>query len=177
MTAARRDLQARQRATRTRLRSLGAQVEASYTDVFNGFGRVRADRVRRIARPKRHGGPAGARRAGQPADRQYLDVPRHVGRHGTHRSRRHDRHHRLGINYYHEDFGGAGTAAWLADDPTIREPGTFPTAKVVGRLDRGDDYDAERHATPGLTRTRWTARRAGPTSTSTAPTSRGRPPG
>jgi minor extracellular serine protease Vpr len=41
-----------------------------------------------------------------------------------------------GIDYYHADLGGSGDPAdYAADDPTIIEPGTFPTAKVVGGYD------------------------------------------
>lgn len=41
-----------------------------------------------------------------------------------------------GIDYYHAAFGGSGNPAdYAADDPTIIEPGTFPTAKVVGGYD------------------------------------------
>jgi subtilisin family serine protease len=41
-----------------------------------------------------------------------------------------------GIDYYHADLGGTGNPAdYLADDPTIIEPGTFPTADVVGGWD------------------------------------------
>jgi hypothetical protein len=41
-----------------------------------------------------------------------------------------------GIDYYHLAFGGSGDPAdYAADDPTIIEPGTFPTAKVVGGYD------------------------------------------
>jgi MYXO-CTERM domain-containing protein len=49
-----------------------------------------------------------------------------------------------GIDYTHADFGGAGTPdAYLANDSTVIEAGTFPTAKVVGGWDFvGDDYDA-----------------------------------
>lgn len=37
-----------------------------------------------------------------------------------------------GIDYYHANFGGAGNPAdYAADDPTIIEPGTFPTARVI----------------------------------------------
>lgn len=50
-----------------------------------------------------------------------------------------------GIDYTHADFGGPGTtAAFDANDPTIIEPGTFPTTKVAGGTDLvGDDYDPE----------------------------------
>ncbi|MEN9936665.1 MAG: hypothetical protein RLZZ387_3244 [Chloroflexota bacterium] len=49
-----------------------------------------------------------------------------------------------GIDYTHATFGGPGTsAAFLANTPQIVEPGSFPTAKVVGGLDLvGDAYDA-----------------------------------
>ncbi len=41
-----------------------------------------------------------------------------------------------GIDYYHAALGGAGDPNDYAnDDPTIIEPGTFPTAKVVGGYD------------------------------------------
>jgi len=49
-----------------------------------------------------------------------------------------------GIDYTHKDFGGAGAAAFAANDPTIIEPGTFPTAKVIGGWDLvGDAYNAD----------------------------------
>lgn len=40
-----------------------------------------------------------------------------------------------GIDYTHEAFGGAGAAAYAANDPDVIEPGTFPTAKVKGGFD------------------------------------------
>lgn len=48
-----------------------------------------------------------------------------------------------GIDYLHADFGGSGNAGdYASNDPTVIEPGTFPTAKVVGGTDFvGDDYD------------------------------------
>lgn len=49
-----------------------------------------------------------------------------------------------GIDYTHAAFGGLGDpAVYAANDPTVIEPGTFPTAKVVGGYDfAGTDYDA-----------------------------------
>jgi len=45
-----------------------------------------------------------------------------------------------GIDYTHEDFGGAGD--FLNNDPNIVESGSFPTARVVGGYDFvGPDYD------------------------------------
>ncbi|MDX1614537.1 MAG: S8 family serine peptidase [Candidatus Promineifilaceae bacterium] len=41
-----------------------------------------------------------------------------------------------GIDYYHAALGGSGDPAdYAADDPSIIESGTFPTAKVVGGYD------------------------------------------
>ncbi len=41
-----------------------------------------------------------------------------------------------GIDYTHVAFGGSGNPVdYAANDPTIIEPGTFPTAKVVGGYD------------------------------------------
>jgi subtilisin family serine protease len=47
-----------------------------------------------------------------------------------------------GVDYTHADFKGPGTVeAYDGNDPTILEPGTFPTAKVVGGFDFvGADY-------------------------------------
>lgn len=49
-----------------------------------------------------------------------------------------------GIDYTHADFGGPGTpAAYAANNRTIIEPGSFPTAKVGGGYDfAGDTYNA-----------------------------------
>lgn len=49
-----------------------------------------------------------------------------------------------GIDYYHANLGGTGDPAdFAADDGLSIEPGTFPTAKVVGGFDFvGDDYNA-----------------------------------
>ena len=50
-----------------------------------------------------------------------------------------------GVDYTHANFGGPGTvAAYTSNNGTVIEPGTFPTAKVVGGFDFvGDDYDAD----------------------------------
>ncbi len=50
-----------------------------------------------------------------------------------------------GIDYTHANFGGVGTAAaYAANDPTVIEAGSFPTAKVIAGYDfAGNSYDAE----------------------------------
>ncbi len=41
-----------------------------------------------------------------------------------------------GIDYDHLAFGGSGSPeAWLTNNPRVVEPGTFPTAKVIGGYD------------------------------------------
>ncbi len=47
-----------------------------------------------------------------------------------------------GVDYTHADFGGSGDPDdYLANDPNVVEPGTFPTVKVRGGFDFvGDDY-------------------------------------
>lgn len=54
-----------------------------------------------------------------------------------------------GIDYLHAQFGGPGTrAGFLNNDPTLIEPGSFPTTRVVGGTDLvGDDYDASSSGT------------------------------
>ncbi|MEZ5216473.1 MAG: S8 family serine peptidase [Ilumatobacteraceae bacterium] len=49
-----------------------------------------------------------------------------------------------GIDYTHADFGGSGNPDdFAANDSTVIEDGTFPTAKVLGGFDYvGDAYDA-----------------------------------
>jgi len=49
-----------------------------------------------------------------------------------------------GIDYMHSDFGGSGVKAdYEANNPTFIEPGSFPTARVVGGWDfAGNDYNA-----------------------------------
>jgi len=49
-----------------------------------------------------------------------------------------------GIDYTHAAFGGSGEASdWVSNNRTIVEPGTFPTAKVIGGTDLvGEFYDA-----------------------------------
>ena len=50
-----------------------------------------------------------------------------------------------GIDYTHAAFGGSGEVAdYETNDPNVVEPGTFPTAKVLGGYDfAGAEYDAD----------------------------------
>ena len=52
-----------------------------------------------------------------------------------------------GIDYTHEAFGGTG--GYATNDPDIIEPGSFPTAKVIGGYDfAGTNYDADTDPVP-----------------------------
>lgn len=55
-----------------------------------------------------------------------------------------------GIDYIHADFGGSGSQSdYDNNDGTVVEPGTFPTARVVGGIDfAGDAYTGENQAAP-----------------------------
>lgn len=59
-----------------------------------------------------------------------------------------------GIDYYHKMFGGSGDVAdYKNDNPSIVEPGTFPTAKVIAGIDLvGSTYNPasvlEEHRVP-----------------------------
>lgn len=150
--SARQDLVAKQRGTAARLRALGANVEATYTDVFNGFRiRVRANRVERIRK--------------LPNVTAVLAVPRHVPSNATTvpyigadrtwgQTGRTGKGVKIaiidtGINFYHSAFGGKGQAAWKADNGKTISKSTFPTAKVVGGWDFvGDAYDGDTNLTP-----------------------------
>src|SRR5256712_1076303 len=56
-----------------------------------------------------------------------------------------------GIDYTHAALGGAGDPAiYAANNPTLIEAGTFPTAKVIGGTDLvGEAYDARGARAPG----------------------------
>lgn len=49
-----------------------------------------------------------------------------------------------GIDYLHASLGGSGDPGeYVANDPTVIEPGSFPTARVIGGTDFvGDNYDS-----------------------------------
>ncbi len=55
-----------------------------------------------------------------------------------------------GLDYTHANFAGSGNPAdYAANDPTVIEGGTFPTAKAVAGYDfAGDNYDASGDAGP-----------------------------
>jgi minor extracellular serine protease Vpr len=143
----RQELQQRQQGVKERIGALGGSVLFDYQDAYNGVAaRIAAkDLVALAAAPNVvaiH--PARTFERDNTAGVQYIegnDAWQDTGSTGdgvtvaildT------------GVDYTHANFGGPGTeAAFDANNGTVIEPGTFPTAKVTGGTDLvGDDYDA-----------------------------------
>jgi minor extracellular serine protease Vpr len=140
-----RRLKARQDQLALRLRGMGARVVARYQIAFNGVcveaapallsklarlpGVVRVTRVQAVHRNNSYTVPfIGAATAWS-----QFNVRGNGIRVAVIDS---------GIDYTHRDFGGPGTpTAFQRNNPTLIEPGSFPTAKVIGGYDFvGDDY-------------------------------------
>jgi minor extracellular serine protease Vpr len=138
-------LQRRQAGVRTQLRSLGADIEFVYTDVFNGFRiRVRANKLDEIAalRGVKAIYPVPVHTRANSNTVPYLGADKTWSQTGFTGKGVKIAIIDSGINYYHYDFGGAGFDAWKADDGLTRG-GDFPTAKVVDGWDLvGDAYNA-----------------------------------
>jgi subtilisin family serine protease len=146
-SAIRARLGRQQGEVRGRISATGARVQSAFTDVANGF-RVWATgtQVRQIARlagvTQISAVPLVKREDLQSAD--YIKAVNAWTSTGLTGSGIKVAVIDTGINYYHANFAGAGDPGYTADDPTIAEKGTFPTAKVVGGYDFvGDDYDPE----------------------------------
>lgn len=140
-----RALKGRQEALAERLAAQGARVVARYQVAFNGLcveappsllpqltrlpGIISASRVQPVRRTNLNTVPF----IGAPTVWSQLNARGKGVRVAVIDS---------GIDYTHRDFDGPGTAAaYQSNDPTVIEPGTFPTAKVIGGYDFvGDDY-------------------------------------
>jgi subtilisin family serine protease len=134
-----------QRGVRVRISATGAKVQSTFTDVLNGF-RVLAtpSQARAIADipgvTKLYAIPRVQREDLTSA--QYVNAIKAWTDNGVTGAGVTIAIIDSGINYYHANYGGAGNPGWQNDNPTIIEPGTFPTAKVVGGYDlAGDAYD------------------------------------
>ena len=144
----RQELRQRQQGVKDRIASLGGAVLFDYQDAYNGVAaRIAAKDLVALATAPNvvavH--PSRTFQRDNTAGVQYIegnDAWQDTGSTGdgvtvavldT------------GVDYTHANFGGPGTAAAFdANDGTVIEPGTFPTAKVTGGTDFvGDDYDAE----------------------------------
>jgi minor extracellular serine protease Vpr len=146
-TATRDRLRARQRPVEQEVKQVRGTVLDHYTDVFNGVaakvavkdlpalaktpGVVAVHPVRTFQRDNAAGGKFIQ------ADKTWQDLGKtgkgvKIAVIDT------------GVDYTHAMFGGPGKPAdFEGNDGTVIEPGTFPTAKVIGGTDFvGDDYDA-----------------------------------
>jgi subtilisin family serine protease len=145
--AIRADLAGRQQGVAGKIRDLGGQVLFSYQDAYNGLAaRVALKDLATVSslpgvtavypsRVVKRNNLAGIPYIGADTawnDTGFTGTGVKIGVIDT------------GIDYYHANFGGTdGAAKFAADDSTIIEPGTFPTAKVAGGTDFvGNDYDA-----------------------------------
>jgi len=146
--AAQRAVTASQSALTTTLRGMGVTVRSSVTNVLNAVNvRVKVSELEAVAKLAGVSQVHVARTIHQfnGTSDEYTGVPsvwEDLGFTGAGMT--------IGIiddgiDYYHADFGGSGDPAdYTDDDPTTIEPGTFPTAKVLGGYDFvGDDYDAD----------------------------------
>jgi minor extracellular serine protease Vpr len=145
--ALRRPMLDRQSTMRTRLRALGARIDASYTDVLNGFRiQVAAGKLVQIAAlpgvKNLYVVPIHYRRNANTV--AYTGADKTWGATGYTGEGVNIAIIDSGINYYHSDFNGPGAAAYASDNGLDRSDGNFPTAKVIEGWDlAGDDYDPD----------------------------------
>lgn len=143
----RSSLAQRQATIAPKLRALGASIQSTFTDTFNGFRvRVEAGRIQAIARLPQvtHIYSVPAEYLDNSNTDTYIGAPTTWGQTGFTGAGVKIAILDTGINYDHLDFGGAGQAAFNANKPWKIEPGTFPTAKVVGGYDLvGDNYNPD----------------------------------
>ena len=141
----------RQAVAKQRIERAGGDIQATYTDVFNGFRvRIRASKLDEVAAmPGVKAIHSVTKHTRANANTiAYIGADRTWAQTGFTGKGVKIAIIDSGINYYHADFDGAGYAAWKADDGLTRGE-DFPTAKVVGGWDlAGDDYNAD-DADPG----------------------------
>ena len=143
----RAEIKGSQRAVERRVQALGGQVQFDYQDAYNGVAaRIALKDLAVVSRlpgvvavhPSRtvqRDNTVGVQYIGGNAawaDTGLTGKGVKVGVIDT------------GVDYYHANFGGTdGAAKFAADNSTIIEPGSFPTAKVAGGTDFvGDAYDS-----------------------------------
>ncbi len=146
--AIRREVKRSQDALKAQIASAGATFQRQYQDAYNGM-RVRVS-VRNLPKLATLPGvvairPIRVRHKTLTTAVPFTGVPAAWGDYGYTGKGVKIAIIDSGIDYTHADFGGPGTpAAFDANDPTIIEPGSFPTTKVAGGTDLvGDDYDPE----------------------------------
>jgi minor extracellular serine protease Vpr len=146
--AIRADLKAKQNAIKSQIQAAGGTIVGDYQDAYNGIGvRIALKDVNRLAglpgvtavRVGRNFAPDNT------AGVQYIGGSEAwTGADGKTGTGVKVAVIDTGLDYLHANFGGPGTkAAFDADNHTIVEPGSFPTAKVIAGTDLvGDNYDS-----------------------------------
>ncbi|MDQ3493074.1 MAG: S8 family serine peptidase [Chloroflexota bacterium] len=141
----RQPLLSRQANLKTQLRTLGARVEGSYTDVLNGVRlTVKASQLQRVAALSGviKVEPTPTHYRGNTNTVDFLRADKAWGRTGNTGEGVNVAIIDSGINYYHADFGGTGDPEYAADNGLSRADGNFPTDKVIAGHDFvGDAYD------------------------------------
>ena len=144
----RAELRGQQDALRDDIAAVGGSVLAQWQDAYNGIKvRIPAAEVGRLASIP---GVVGVHGLGQfrPDNAQsvpFIGAPSAWQDVGTTGAGIKVAIIDTGVDYTHANFGGSGDPDDFANnDGTVIEPGTFPTAKVVGGFDFvGDDYNAD----------------------------------
>jgi len=135
-----------QEAAVTQARSLGGQIAFRYRVVVNAFSAVLSPQAAAalahrpdVARVE----PVSIVRKATSTSVPFIGAPQVWQKLGVRGEGMRVALVDTGIDYTHASFGGLGTAAaYQANNPTIVEPGTFPTAKVIGGFDFvGENYD------------------------------------
>jgi minor extracellular serine protease Vpr len=145
--AIRLQLQHQQTQVRSGLAALGVRIQASFTDTLNGF-RLQATAAQLAAISRLPGVTAVYTvpelfRSDVSSD-DYIGATSAWTDTGVTGAGVKIAIIDTGINYYHKNFGGSGNPGWSSDNPRKVEPGTFPTAKVIGGYDFvGDKYDPD----------------------------------
>ena len=141
-------LKAHQDALARSVRKMGGTVEAKYQYAYNGI-KVRLPSRKVAALAKQPGVKAIHPVATYTVDNRrsvpFIGAPAVWQDFGDTGSGQTIAVIDTGIDYTHANFGGAGTeAAYDANDSTVIEPGSFPTAKVIAGWDFvGDAYNPD----------------------------------
>jgi minor extracellular serine protease Vpr len=145
VSAIRAGLSHEQARVRPAIAATGARIQSAFTDTLNGFRVLATDRqARALARlsgvTRIYAIPLAERDDVPSAD--YIKATNTWTDYGLTGEGVTIAIIDSGINYYHRNFGGAGNPGFKNDDSGVVEPGTFPTAKVVGGYDfAGDNYN------------------------------------
>jgi minor extracellular serine protease Vpr len=143
----REELKGRQNAMVQSLKRKGAEVLFTYQDAYNGVAaRISLSQVAELQNAAGVESVHVARtiERDNTQSAQYIGAPDAWGDYDFTGDGVNVAVLDTGVDYTHANFGGPGTKeAFDANDGTVIEPGTFPTAKVVAGFDFvGDDYNA-----------------------------------